>query len=175
MYMNDASSYLQLGRPFPHIGLVKIPIFMFADDMFVLASSETSLQTSLKLLQRHALHNFYQFNPDKCFTFGDTTLSLHGIPIPQTSDFKYLGLCMNSSGLNIKKSLADILANASNVTIQLMFSPVLVWPRSVHQQSLLVTTFTRPKLEYGLQILKYNTRQIIQLDNAMLTSLRQVF
>jgi hypothetical protein len=91
---------------------------LFADDIVLVADSESELQRALDILSRHARHWRYRFNHDKCAVLvmgkrgdsGQQSWTLDGGVVARQKFYKYLGMWLQTGGT---RALWDRWADAS--------------------------------------------------------------
>lgn len=151
-----------------------VATFLYADDIAVVAKNEFHLQNTLDSLARHSNLMGFQFNPKKCEVVAPVVVNirLYGARLQQSDTFKYLGVDMNSSGIdatamvtrNVTKARAAI-----GIFVRMGFRAGGLLERT---KVLLYKLFIRPKLEYGLAILPHIATHIPAIEQVQYFALR---
>lgn len=150
------------------IGNVKVSRLLFADDLALLASSQTDLQRALERFAAECAQDGMKISTAKteamCLSRRPVDCALHvsGVPIRQVEEFKYLGTLFTSDGRQ-EKELSRRINCASGVLRELW---TLAGNRTVSTEAL-VSIFKavyRSSLTYGHEtwILTERTRSRVQ-------------
>ena len=101
------------------IGRSKISLLIFADDLVLLASSESGLQ--------HALYGFAAASeteiPDRSRSPVQCFLQVGGVSLKQVEKFKYLGVAFTSNGKQDKE--LNILSGKSSAVMRALYHSIV--------------------------------------------------
>ena len=172
IFLDDFETYLQTvagsAAAFPQLSNRSVPPLLFADDMFLIATSAAGLQAQLRALQAYCDAKHLTVNTAKTQVMilrpgggggngrlaAGEAFSYAGQPLEVVSSVKYLGLTF--SQLSKKRgfaSCADVLAGAGR---QAMFATrrraFELGACTVEQQCMLFDVFVTPVLSYGCEL-----------------------
>jgi hypothetical protein len=141
---------------------------LFADDIAAVASTREKLQRICDICDDHARVNHYRFAPLKCVILASTTeeplVTLHNIPIPILSEFKFLGYWFKATGFNSATHVPKMMEAATTAANVLQGVGVNGRTYSANSIVKMYKTFVRPILEWGSNLHKHHSKIIQQLD-----------
>jgi len=156
----------------------KLCNLLFADDMALLAASQTDMQQTLHVLDKWCRKWRIGINVDKTKTMAvagatlETPLMFRGEPLDQVSHYKYLGVPIHETG-NWTVAMKQITERArkqtsamSKLLVNNQMSPrtrMLVWLAKV-----------RPGLEYGAAAMLLSVSQMEQLERIQLGAAKRI-
>jgi len=140
---------------------VKVGALMYADDIVLIADNEDHLTELLQICEAHSIENGYRFSPTKCEILDGLAVSeqftpfkLYGNPIPRCESFPYLGVCFSNSGMDERLQTAKLtqrFEQSINFYRTIGFNGLGL---SGNVKRLMLSSFLRPTLEYGLSLFK---------------------
>lgn len=129
-------------------------LYLFADDIAIVAPDKDTMRRALGRAESFAYERGFRFSPTKCAILRNgrdvSEVLLHGQPIPEVEQFKYLGVLFTASGAdwyahfkrNAEKQIGMVQRFAT-----LGFHPGGFLPRTAQ---MVLKCFLRPVGEYGL-------------------------
>ena len=150
----------------------RVNCLLYADDVALIASSEQDLQSLLNIADRHSLSNRYRFSVNKCATTSQGALSLYGSRLPNIQSFKYLGIPMDSNGIQSELLVKELCRNGRAALADLQWGSLNWKGVDFKTRVNLYRTNIRPTIEYGLAIINATTSQIQALQKIQNQALR---
>jgi hypothetical protein len=135
----------------------KLNALLYADDIAVFARNVEELQKLLDLAQEFAKGNSFCFNAAKCVWIGESheqEVFIGGVTIRRVESFEYLGITFGKKGIDSGKHIARLCGNARKIFFVLKRIGMNATGFSTNANILFYKTIIRPRLEYGLQVLK---------------------
>lgn len=131
-------------------------ILMHADDIALIFRSRLNMQRMLNICETHTRSNRYQFNVQKCATMSrtNTKFKLGSVDIPSSDTFTYLGVELNTSGIDINKFINRRIEATKKAASLVRNMGMNAGGFSIRTNSQLYKTFIRSRLESSLCILK---------------------
>lgn len=175
LFIDDLAKTLQ-SHPKIEIGNAKINCTMYADDIALFAETQEELQTLLNVCADHARQNRYRFNAAKCEVITDLqcVFKIDNDTLPHCSSFKYLGVELNRSGIDIKAFTDRRVNETKRAAEKLSGMGMNVGGFSISASSLLYRVFIRPKLEASMCILPPFKHISQKLEKAQSAILRRI-
>ena len=161
-----------------------INALLYADDV-VLISDRTNIQNLLRRAEEHSCQLGYRWNPSKCVVLqqpnnGNTNplplLYLYNQPLPTVSNFVYLGIPFNASGIINNQQLIQrnvALALTGMRTSRTVECNPHGFPRLLAVK--IYKQFIRPRFEYYLAIATFTKDEIKQVEKGQDQCLRYIF
>ena len=155
IFIDSLPRTLRRKHPSFLLGSHRINSLLYADDIVLVSSTHSGLQSMLDTCERHSISHGYVFAPSKCEVIapqGKETpyVTMYGEKVRKTPSFKYLGVPFNDKGVDMAELCVEGITRAVK-TANLFstvgcngsgFSPAVSrW---------ILTTFVRPQMEYGL-------------------------
>ena len=85
-------------------GAANVMLYLFADDIVVITPDKDTLRGALRRAETFAYERGFRFSPTKCAILqnerGSSEVFLHGQPIPEAEQFKYLKVLITASGVD---------------------------------------------------------------------------
>ena len=161
-----------------------INALLYADDV-VLIGNRSNIQNLLQRAEEHSYQLGYRWNPNKCVILQQPTsqntnplppLYLYNQPLPTASNFVYLGIPFNASGMInnqqlIQRNIASALTGMR--TLRTIGCNPHGFPR--HLAVKIYKQFIRPRFEYGLAIAPFLKKEIQQVEKGQDQCLRYIF
>ena len=153
-YINDLASELNTGSS---QGLPNC--LLFADDILLQTDSIEHGQQMLDHTQAWCVANEMAVNIAKCGTFSrEAAFQVDGKPIPVVSSYKYLGVPMGSSGIQVAELMKNHLEKATNAFLSMSRSLCSrSWPETA--KLTIFKTFVRSTMEYGAPLIVLLSKQ----------------
>lgn len=159
-----------------------INCLLYADDVALVADAEDMPKLLVKA-EQHSYKLGYRWNPSKCIalhpirsSLAPPTLQLYGQPIKIETSFNYLGIPFNSN-LQIDSNLLIQRNTSSAITAMKILKSIGCNPTGLPRllATQLYQQFIRPKMEYGLAIIKTNKTQLKKIERSQNQCLRMIF
>jgi hypothetical protein len=169
VFFNDLAESLSSKRPIRWATddmVYKFNIVQYADDIVVMARSSTQVQELLDGCFAHAVANKYSFNCAKSVAVTDVEYSLGGQSIPCCKSFNYLGVPITKTGINSNLFWFARYCKAEEVVAK-MRKTALLYHIPVPTKVRLFKQLYRPKLEYGLAVVKSTKIQLNKMDSRL--------
>ena len=157
-------------------GEANVMLYLFADDIAVITPDKETLRGALRRAETFAYERGFRFSPTKCAILQNerdsSEVLLHGQPIPEVEQFKYLGVIITASGVDW---LAHFKRNSEKQRgmlqrfVALGFRPGGFLPRTAQ---MVLKCFLRPVGEYGLAITPGKEAFLKPLQNVQNETLR---
>jgi len=157
------------------LGGTSLMAFFYADDIALVADDEVHMQELLDICEGHAQKNGYRFAPQKCELItpqANPNCHLYGQRLRRVETFTYLGVVFDIEGINGEQHIARNSAKFMKAVH--MFRPMGLNGLGLTGRAkvLLIRTFLRPILEYGMGIIKMGSRLLQKLQVPMNATLR---
>lgn len=160
------------------LGGTTIGAFLYADDIALVADDEEHMQRILSVCEQHSYRNGYRFAPQKCELITprpELDCQLYGQKLRTVETFVYLGIVLDIKGICVRRHVKRNAAKFMN-TVHFYRQIGLTGMGLTNQvKIMLITTFMRPILEYGLAILSLNLGLSYKIQVPMNTALRYAF
>ena len=150
--------------------------FLYADDIALFTDSTAHLRELLAICEKHSIDNNYRFAPQKCEAILPTTLItnllLYENPITITERFIYLGIPFTVHGIDWKSHtlrLCERTRKMANLFIKTGFN---LNGFSISTNRILLRTFLRPMLEYGVALMPHFKSYIQPLEQTFAFMIR---
>jgi hypothetical protein len=157
---------------------------LFADDAALLAKSFIDASCLMAVAEEWARMNNMRFAPNKCVHIAPTSedsdeddddnLTLYGQNIPKSASAKYLGMWINSSGVDFEKSVTERTSKANGVAA--LLSEVGMngngWVYS--SSTLAYKMFIRSVMEYGIALQPLEKKLTDMLEKCQSSALRRI-
>lgn len=158
---------------------IKSNVLAYADDLQLHAGSLAHLSQLLKICEDWSLEVGMQFAPTKCIYIGNplrpqSALSLYGTLLPTHASADYLGIPINSCGLDLEKNFTTRTTKARQVTQMLCSSGMNMTGFPQAASAGLYKTFIRPVMEYGIQLTVLNGKSLKMVQQAQDFALRKI-
>ena len=157
----------------------RVACLAFADDLLLLADRDLDMPAMLSSVNEFALHRGMRLNPSKSRALAvaiysgapvvrpKSIFSIGGKKIPAVEvldSFKYLGHHYSASGV-LKPNLSNLQSWLDNVIRS---------PLKPHQKMDIISTFLIPKMLYGLQNYRLNSRILRDADRMIKRAVKYV-
>lgn len=154
IFIDDLARELESSHKI-NIGSTSINCTMYADDIALFADEAWKLQELLDICTKHAEKNRYRFNSSKCESISDAhnEFSVHGLVMPATSTFKYLGVEMKRNGIDHNAFVNRRREEANRAADKLIGMGMNLGGLPLKAAAILYKVFIRPKLEASMCIL----------------------
>lgn len=166
IFIDDLVSRLE---KFPKlkVGAAKINILLYADDIALVSADVGTMEQLLAECEQHAILNRYRFNVAKCIILSDTAakLRMHNEEIPMGTSFSYLGVYMDTNGINPKQFVENRIQTASQTARFFLNLGANFGGFSMDTNVRIYQSFIRSKIESGLCILQHRTYLAKRLDS----------
>ena len=145
IFIDDLARSLDAGNTVPNA-------LLLADDLQLISSSSTHLQTMLDTLTNWTWLNGMEVGFAKTRYLSDSLLqlSLCGNDIDKTHDYKYLGFPHKRLGIDFSKHV-ETMAEKANRALQSLEHKGAIWPQSIRLA--LSRSFVLSRLDYGLALI----------------------
>ena len=177
-FINDLITELNETQIGAKIGDTIINNLLFADDVVLAATSETELQHLLDVCTQWGAKWKLKFSPHKSKTLtnqskGVRTLKLAHKDIKETNtkNYKYLGIPITGSGINVRKYFNHII-NKLKSSLKEMIVYCQDNQISTYNRLLLYKTIVRSQLDYGIPVINYTNNEKKRLEREQINSLR---
>jgi hypothetical protein len=162
------------------LGGQRTAAFMYADDIALVAVSAGELARQLATCEQFSVEKGFRFQPVKCEIVAgegeDTTeCRLYGQPLKRVRTFTYLGVTMNERGIDREAHVERLCGKTLDSTHMMREIGFNGAGHAFGVKQRMWRTFIRPKLEYGLQLIKLAGRTSQRLESAMHHALRTMF
>lgn len=153
-------------------GETKAASFFYADDIAIIADSTEQMQEMLTNCEDFSIELGFRFSPTKCEIVADEEeerveeCRLYGQTLPRTSTFVYLGMTMNKQGLDIVSHIRRLATKAIDAANLMKAIGMNGYGFDIRTKRRIYETFIRPKLEYGLQLMRPSGVMIRLLERA---------
>lgn len=158
---------------------VRVPVFLFADDIAILAKSREELSRGLDICHQFAERNHFRYGLAKCGVVSSrgrragAQLRLGEGAIPLVSSYLYLGIPMDGDGMNRMLS-KDLRTGKAQQAVTFLASKGLNSKGfSLYTNYKLISSVIRPMMEYGMGILGYTAGELAALNAVILEACRR--
>lgn len=146
---------------------IQINALLYADDIAIIGKDTKDVQKLLDLAQEFASQNTFKFNPAKCVWIGEhheNSLTIEETRLRRVNTFEYLGVSFDKKGINAKAQISRTISNARKIYFVLKRIGFSGHGFSINSNLLLYKSIIRPRMEYGLAILKLNKGNLKYLE-----------
>lgn len=159
------------------LGKHSIAGLLYADDLAVVADTAEQLTDLLQICQAFSEERRFRFAPTKCEIVAAAEVDtgqckLYGEPLKRSTNFSYLGVTLNAHGIDATGQVMRLCAKATEATNLLRRIGFNAGGFAMAVKGRMYQTFIRPKLEYGLQLVKPNAKEMQMLERTQLHALR---
>ncbi len=173
VYVDDMIEKIQSLNAGCLLGAIMIGIIMFADDTVLISNSIIQLQKQLDVLSVYCKKHSIQINADKTkyICFGSVSqrhirnekVILDNVTLKKVTEITYLGVTINNNHFNTShiKSRSKSAINASYGLTPAGFRDKITKPSI---KSLLMKTYCRPSLMYGVETIRLNQTNIKDME-----------
>ena len=151
-------------------------IFMYADDVAIVARNDIEMEAVLRSCEEHSREIHYKFNVRKCEVMNARSEhTIYGEPVPHCNEFKYLGIMVDKKGITWERHLnrmSDKTERMLNFFRSVGFNMYGFRERTRLQ---LYKTFLRPLFEYGLCMMPPLSKYSKKLDSLQNKCLNALF
>jgi exonuclease III len=178
IYM-DRIARRSLGQESVRIGSVSVSHLLFADDLAILASSQSDLQRSLDRFSLECEAASMRVNTAKTETLvisrnpGQCNLHINGVPLKQVEKFRYLGVVFANDG-SWDREIDRRIGAAAGVMRQLYRGVVGKRELSDKAKLSVFKSIFVPTLTYGHELWVMNKRTRSRIQAAEMRFLRRV-
>jgi hypothetical protein len=163
IFIDDLAAYLERTPTRIELGGVKIRALLYADDIALVAYSDTELQSALDLCSVHAADNGYRFSAAKSFVMNtESPAYLGGEILEPIKTFKYVGLWFDGSGIDGERMSKEGIAKAWRAWFAGMSLGLGSFPEIVKLN--FYRSFVQPILEFGMQVCPLNRTRLLALE-----------
>lgn len=157
-----------------HVGEKCAAVFVYADDIILLAPTRFAMQSLLVMCENFADEHNLRFNPSKCklmiFSRDPTpmvNITLNGVPLQTSQTEKYLGHTLSTTGelIDFSTIIRDMKVRANCIAREFRH---LCFPSKAKLFQSMCTSF------YGCQLMNIFSRQFQELDKCWRMSVRFV-
>ena len=154
VFIDDITNALMRESTLEMAGM-PVGVYMYADDIALLARSREDMQALLQICEAHSNENGYRFAPGKCVVVADGPVEnfLYGEALPQQDQFTYLGMIFGCTGMNTKAQVALLASKGQKCLNFFRTIGMNDGGYRLITNIMLVNTFVRPCMEYCLQFL----------------------
>lgn len=178
-FINDLINELEAANiRKPKVDGISANCLFFADDGKLQTMNEQDMQVLLNICESWSNRVGMRFSPTKCYVITDsdeTALQLYGQVLPCKKEELYLGVPINSMGINWDSLIAKRTSNARNATSVLSRFGFNGngWP--LEASARVYKAFIRPVMEYGISLRVLEPKQIQSLQKTQNMALRTMF
>lgn len=117
IFIDSLPRTLRRKHPSFLLGSYRINSLLYADDIVLVSSTHSGLQSMLDTCERHSISHGYVFAPSKCEVIapqGKETpcVTMYGEKVRQTPSFKYLGVPFNDKGVDMAELCVEGITRA---------------------------------------------------------------
>lgn len=152
----------------------RINAILYADDIVLIGKDTEDMQSMLKTCERHSIENNYRYNVAKCEVMKlklrvtnegqeqtetqngaqGPILRVYEQELPWCQNFVYLGMIFNESGLASLDHVNRLVTRALPTLYYLKGKGANGYGFGIKLRACIYKTFLRPKVEYGLAIMR---------------------
>lgn len=141
-------------------------LFLYADDIAILATSKLEMQGLLETCEAHSIDNNYRFNTSKsfCITPEPTKFQLYNQDLQESNSFTYLGVPVSEQGIDPEEYITSTSNRAKKKFDAMRHLGLFHNGLSLSSSVRVLKAFIRPIWEYALSILNITKGQIKPLE-----------
>lgn len=133
--------------------------FFYADDIAMVVDTKEQLRAMLQTCEVFSQEHGFQFSPAKCemVTAGEENTGdccLYGQPLKHSNTFVYLGVTFDAQGISEEAHVSRLAAKTIDSVNLLRTIGFNGYGFAISVKRRMYETFIRPKLEYGLALIK---------------------
>jgi hypothetical protein len=177
VYTNKLLDQLQDQKIGYAIGTNYIPAPTCADDIAIITSDPVEGQVLLNVVHQYSIDHRYMINPSKSATIKNLACDsskyvFNNNPIPVLTKATHLGIERNPKN---EPNVSEMIRMGRRVTYSLMGAGLHgkdgLPPHLAYH---LITVYVIPRMLYGVEVIKFNTRNLAQIERFHRKQLRQI-